>query len=160
MTAIAHRGAIAYYDVLDTIKDILISDVNVNTVTRGDITRVNLNKQDIFPVSHIILNNVTEGGQTLIFNISVLAMDVVDVSKSEATDIFVGNDNEQDIKNTQLNVVNKLVQKLRRSDIRRDGYQVNGTTSIEPFYDRFENEVAGWALTMSVEVMNNIDICV
>ena len=31
------------------------------------------------------------------FNISILAMDIVDESKDEVTDIFVGNDNEQDV---------------------------------------------------------------
>ena len=71
MTALTHRGAIAYYDVMDTLKDLLLADVNVNTVTRGDITQVNLNKADIFPLSHIMLNNVAEDGQTMTFSFSI-----------------------------------------------------------------------------------------
>lgn len=159
MTALTHRGAIAYYDVMDTLKDLLLADVNVNTVTRGDITQVNLNKADIFPLSHIMLNNVTEDGQTMTFSFSVLAMDIVDINKEETTDIFRGNNNEMDVLNTQLAVLNKFIQKLRKGTTHREGYQVEGSTSLDAFKDRFENELAGWSVSFSLVVMNNIDIC-
>lgn len=159
MTAITHRGAIAYYDVMDTLKDLLLADVNVNTVTRGDITQVNLNKADIFPLCHMMLNGVTEDGQTMTFNLSILAMDIVDFSKEETTDIFRGNNNEMDVLNTQLAVLNKFIQKLRKGDTYRDGYQVEGSVNLEAFKDRFENVLAGWSATFSLVVMNNIDIC-
>jgi hypothetical protein len=86
-------------------------------------------------------------------------MDIVDVSKEETVDIFVGNNNEQDILNTQLAVLNKLVQVLRGGDLNRDLYQLDGTPNFEPFYDRFENEVAGWALTFDIIIPNDISIC-
>ena len=159
MTAITHRGAIAYYDVMETLKDLLLTDVNVNTVTRGDITQVNLNKQDIFPLCHIMLNNVTENGQTMTFNFSILAMDLVDINKEETEDIYRGNNNEMDVLNTQLAVLNKFIQNLRKGTTHRDGYQVEGTASLDAFKDRFENELAGWSVTFSLVVMNNIDIC-
>ena len=103
----SQQGIRGFYQLTQTIKDQLLADVNVNTVTIGDIYDVNLNKQDIFPLSHIIVNNVLQQEQTLTFNISVLAMDIVDQSKTETTDIFTGNNNEQDILNTQLSVLNK-----------------------------------------------------
>ena len=43
-----------FYQVTETIKNQLLSDVNVNTVTTGDITKIDLSKQTIFPLSHII----------------------------------------------------------------------------------------------------------
>jgi hypothetical protein len=159
MTAITHRGAIAYYDVMTTLKDILLTDVNVNTVTQGDITKVNLNKQDIFPLCHMILSNVSENGQTLSFNFNILAMDIVDESKEATTNIFRGNDNEMDVLNTQLAVLNKFLQILRKGQTYREGYQVEGAANLEPFSDRFENQVSGWALNFTLVVMNNIDIC-
>jgi len=159
MTAITHRGAIAYYDVMETLKDLLLADVNVNTVTRGDITQVNLNKADMFPLSHIMLNNVSENGQTMTFSLSILAMDIVDFSKEETTDIFRGNNNEMDVLNTQLAVLNKFIQKLRKGTTHREGYQVDGSVTLDAFKDRFENELAGWSATFSLIVMNNIDIC-
>jgi hypothetical protein len=148
-----------FYQVTETIKNQLLSDVNVNTVTTGDITRIDLAKQTMYPLSHIIVNNVSNDDNVLRFSLSVLAMDIVDVSKEEVVDIFVGNNNEQDILNTQLVVLNKLVQVLRGGTLYQDLYQLDGSPNFEPFYDRFENEVAGWALTLDVLIPNEIDIC-
>ena len=148
-----------FYQVTETIKDQLLADVNVNTVTSGDITRIDLSKQTIFPLSHLMVNNVTNEDNVLRFSLSVLAMDIVNVSQEPVIDVFTGNNNEQDILNTQLAVLNKLVQVLRGGDLHQNKYQLDGSPSLEPFYDRFENEMAGWALTFDVLVNNDIDIC-
>ena len=148
-----------FYQVTEVIKNQLLADVNVNTVTSGDITRIDLSKQTIFPLSHIIVNNVTNEDNVLRFSLSVLAMDVVNVSQEPVIDVFTGNNNEQDILNTQLAVLNKLVQVLRGGDLHQNKYQLDGSPGFEPFYDRFENEMAGWALTFDVLVNNDIDIC-
>ena len=121
--------------------------------------RGNLNKQDIFPLAHIIINSVSDEEQVLRFNISVLACDIVDQSKSLTVDRFRGNNNEQDILNTQLAVLNKLIQKLRMGQLYQDKYQLDGNPTLEPFYDRFENQLAGWTATMSVLIYNDIYIC-
>lgn len=155
----ANTGIRGFYLLTDKIKEELQSDDNVNTVTYGDITQVDLDKQTIFPLSHMIVNNVSSGENTLTFNISILAMDIVDFSKDEVSDTFVGNNNEQDVFNTQLAVLNKLIQKLRIGSLYVDMYQVLGEVSIEPFRDRFENELAGWTATFDVMIQNDIDVC-
>jgi len=156
MSNIGVRG---FYLITDTIKDNLLNDDNVNTVTTGDITKIDLAKQTIYPLSHIIVNNVTQEEQVLRFNISVICMDIVDQSKDEVTDIFVGNDNEHDILNTQLAVLNKLIELLRSGTLYQNKYQLDGSVNCEPFYDRFENEVAGWVGTMDILIDNDINIC-
>jgi len=148
-----------FYRVLDTLKTSLQDDVNCNTVTYGDITQVDLNKQTIFPLSHIIVNSATSGENTITFNISVLAMDIVDIRKDEVTDIFEGNNNEQDILNTQLSVLNKVIQNLRIGNLYADGYQILGDVTLEPFRDRFENQIAGWTATMDVIIGNDVNVC-
>jgi len=155
----SQTGIRGFYLLTETIEAQLLSDVNVNTVTTGDIYDIDLSKQSIFPLSHIIINNVTAEESVLRFNISVLSMDVVDESKDKTTDIFRGNNNEQDILNTQLGVLNKLVMVLRKGDLYSNQYALDGDASLEPFYDRFENKVAGWTATMDVLVANDITIC-
>ena len=148
----SNQGVRGFYQLTETIKKELLADINVNTVTTGDITDVNLNKQDIFPLSHIIVNNVVVNEQTLDFNISVLACDIVNQSKLETEDIFTGNNDVQNILNTQLAVLNRLTQRLRMG-------QLNGSPSLSPFYDRFENQLAGWTATMDIQIYNDIYIC-
>ena len=75
------QGIRGFYQLTETIKDQLLNDVNTNTVTTGDITEIDLSKQTIFPLAHIIVNNVTTQEQVLLFNITVMAMDIVNQSK-------------------------------------------------------------------------------
>lgn len=148
-----------FYNVTDKLKDTLLAEPFVNTVTFGSLDDVDLNKQTIFPLSHIIVNNTTVGTKTLTFNISILSMDIVDISKDEVEDIFVGNDNEQDVLNTQLALQTRVINTLQRGDLYTDLYQVQGDVSCEPFVDRFENKLAGWAATFDVVVQNDMTIC-
>jgi hypothetical protein len=155
----SNQGVRGYYQLTETIKEQLLADVNVNTVTTGDITDVNLSKQDIFPLSHIIVNNVTVNEQTLDFNISILACDIVNQSKLQTTDIFTDNNDIQNILNNQLAVLNRLIQRLRMGQLHTDMYQLNGSPSLTPFYDRFDNQLAGWTATMDIQIYNDIYIC-
>ena len=148
-----------FYNITDKIKDTLAAEPFVNTVTYGSLDDVDLNKQTIFPLSHLIVNNCSVANNTLTFNISVLAMDVVDESKEEVEDDFVGNDNEQDVMNTQLAVLNRLIAILQRGDVYTDKFQVVGAVGCEPFVDRFENKLAGWVATFDVIVENDMTIC-
>ena len=154
-----NTGIRGFYLLTEAIEQQLLSDVNVNTVTTGDIYEIDTSKQSIFPLCHIIINNVTADESVLTFNVSVLAMDVVDESKEKTTDIFRGNNNEQDVLNTQLQVVNKLIQVLRKGNLYNDQYQLDGNANCEPFYERFENKLAGWSATFNVFVNNDITIC-
>jgi hypothetical protein len=155
----SNQGVRGFYQLTETIKEELLQDVNVNTVTTGDITDVNLSKQDIFPLGHIIINSVVVNEQTLDFNISILACDIVNESKLPTEDIFVGNNDVQNILNTQLAVLNRLIQRLRMGQLHTDMYQLSGSPSLNPFYDRFENQLAGWTATMDIQIYNDIYIC-
>ena len=155
----SNQGVRGYYQLTSTIEEQLLLDVNNNTVSIGDISKVNLNKQDIFPLAHMIVNSVSAEEQVLRFNISILACDIVDQSKDVTTDRFTGNDNEQDILNTQLLVLNKLIQKLRMGTLHQDMYQLEGNPNLTPFQDRFENQLAGWSADITILIYNDIYIC-
>lgn len=147
-----------YYNILTTIKEQLDQDDFVNTVTEGDIFEIDLSKQTIFPLSHIMVNNVTRESSVLRFNVTVMCMDIVDKSKEETTDIFRGNDNEQDVLNTQLAVVLRMLEIFDRGENVRT-FRIDGDPTIEPFTERFENYLAGWAVTFDVLIPNDMTIC-
>ena len=88
-----------------------------------------------------------------------MCMDVVDQSKDEVTDVFRGNNNEQDIINTQLAVANKLVGLLGKGTLYQNKYQLDGDASCEFFYERLENQMAGVACTFNVLITNDINVC-
>lgn len=155
----SNQGIRGYYQLTEKIREQLKLNPHTNTISIGDISQVNLNKQDIFPLAHMIVNSVIAEENVLRFNVSILACDIVDQSKDETTVRFTGNDNEQDILNTQLAVLNTLTQRLRKGTLHQDMYQLSGNPTLTPFHDRFENQLAGWSATLEILIYNDINIC-
>jgi hypothetical protein len=138
------------YRIIKEIKDVLLAEPFVNTVTEGDIFEIDLNKQTMFPLSHIIINQATHQGNVLSFNITVLLMDIIN-QKDDS--------NKVDIWNTQLLLATRVLNRLNRADIASDFWELTGQPTYEPFTERFENDLAGWAVTFDVLVRNDITIC-
>jgi hypothetical protein len=85
-------------------------------------------------------------------------MDIVDYSKELTTDIFVGNDNTQDILNEQLIVQSRLIKSIATGDL-SEYLELLGEATSEPFSDRFEHTLAGWTLTFDVVIPNEMSVC-
>lgn len=148
------------YELLDRLKDKLRENPNVFTVTFGDLTEVDLNKTTIFPLSHFNITNVTYNNNVINFSIQFLAIDIVDYNKDAVSgDSFYGNDNLQDVYNTQLQVLSYAIEHFRRGDLFDNKLQLIGSPSAQPFKDRFENELAGWGATIEVAMPNETSIC-
>lgn len=148
-----------YYNLLNKLQTHFNADAIVNTVTQGDIFKVDLNKQTIFPLVHIMVNNCTLDASTVTWNVSIIAMDIVDISKDATTDIFTGNDNETDVLNTQHAVLNRAYEIIKHGSLAYDLFMVEGTASLEPFTERFENLLAGWTMTFDIVTPNEMTIC-
>jgi hypothetical protein len=152
-----------FYDITTKLKDTLEANSQVNVVTTGDVYDVDLNKQTIFPLSHIMVNQATFEGQVVRMSISLICMDVVDETKENPrlqAEPFFGTSNVQDILNTQLAVINDVVEELRRGQLYSDLYQLDGNPTCLPFTERFENLLAGWTATFDVLLSNTeISIC-
>jgi hypothetical protein len=148
-----------YYYIINSIKEYLASTGLINTITVGDIYKVDLAKQTLFPLSHIIANNAQLSDNTITLNISILFMDIVDESKIGVVNIFDSNDNELDVLNTQLTIANRFASEFLRGDLYSQNIQIIGVPNAEPFVDRFENKLAGWTLTFDLVIPNDMTIC-
>tara|TARA_R100001460_G_scaffold35587_1_gene68440 strand:- start:848 stop:1300 length:453 start_codon:yes stop_codon:yes gene_type:complete len=148
-----------YFDIIDKLKAHFEADELVSTVTQGDIFEVDLSKQTIFPLVHLIVNTASFEGNVVRYNISILAMDIVDITKDETTSKFDGNDNELYILNTQLQVLNRCYELLRRGDLYSDKFQIDSQPTCEPFTERFENKLAGWTMTCDILIPSDMTIC-
>jgi hypothetical protein len=144
------------YTVLDKLRLKLKENGITNTVTFGDILEVDLDKTTIYPLTHITLGNVVFSPHIITTTIQLFCLDIVDKT-NELTDddIFYGNDNLQDILNTQLQVVNDIQQELRRGGLFDDNLQLTADITASPFMDNFENQLAGWAVTINIEMPNS-----
>jgi len=149
------------YTILDKLKEILRANGITKTVTFGDLTQVDLNKTTMFPLTHIFFGNVTFSDHIMSASVRILCLDVVDITKEKQTeDMAFGNDNLQDVLNTQLQVVNDIQQEMRRGNSFSDNFQVTSDIVAEPFQDNFENQLAGWGVTINIQVpTNELSLC-
>lgn len=148
-----------YYKLTTKIKDTLLNDVNVNTVTKGDIFDIDLTKKTIYPLSHLQVDNVTFTDNTVTYSISVFCMDILDKSKEHTVDNFRGNNNEDDVLNTQLAVAMRLVKEMTSGTLLGELFHLEGEPTCEPFTERFEHDLAGWALNLNVVIPNGMLSC-
>ena len=94
------------------------------------------------------------------FKTYVIKQARTNLTKDDVTDIFKGNDNEDDVLNTTLSILNRTFERIRRGDIYDLGYEVlDDTASCEPFVDRFIDAVAGWTMTFDILAPNEMTIC-
>jgi hypothetical protein len=148
-----------FYTAIDKLKTHLDNDALVNSVSEGDIFQVDLAKQTIFPLVHIMVNSCTFEVNVLRFNISLIAMDLVDISKNENTNVYLGNDNTQDALNSTLAILNRAYDIMLHGSLAYDLFQIDGNPNCEPFTERFENLLSGWTMTFDVLVPNEMTIC-
>ena len=148
-----------FYTAIDKLKTHFDNDALVNSVSEGDIFQVDLAKQTIFPLVHIMVNNCSFEVNVLRFNISLIAMDLVDISKTENTSVYLGNDNTQDALNSTLAILNRAYDIMLHGSLAYDLFQIDGNPNCEPFTERFENLLSGWTMTFDVLVPNEMTIC-
>ena len=149
----------SFYNIIDKIKEVVSAEPFNNEITFGDIADIDLKKQSLFPLAHIMVNNMNIEEQHVTFNITLFLMDLVDISNEPDTTLFLGNDNRQDILNTQAALATRVIRVLQKSDLYKDQFQLIGTASCEPFTERFDNMLAGWAITFDVGAKDEMTYC-
>lgn len=153
------RGVEAIYRVIDAIKVELDSNPFCNKVTLGEMTEVDLAKQTIFPLANITMDNVTHSENSLTFQITVINVDIVDISKDVPENDIYGNDNLIYIWTNQLYVINRLIARLRESSINDYIWQLDGDIQSDFINKEMENMLAGYSTTFNVTVPNDISKC-
>jgi len=141
----------SYFKILDTLRAQLQATNLIATITDGQISDIDLAKQTIFPLAHIIINSASIEGKMQRFNITVLAMDILD--SKEKYDL------EPSIMNAMLQALNRVHDIMKRGDLNPDYIMMDGDATLEPFTDRFENKLAGWAMTFDVIMVSDMTIC-
>lgn len=149
------------YNTINEVVGFLNSNPLVSSVTFGELSDVDLNKQTIFPLAHVIVNQASFEGDrlnTVTMQVTVLVMDVVDISKENPRDEpipYYGTDNLLDVLNQCLAVQNQLASSMSRGSLNTGFYQlVDTAVSSTPFFDRFENNLAGWEATYNIATKN------
>ena len=132
---------------MSKLEEELLKSPFVKTVTFGDISQVDLRKQTIFPLSHIIMNNVVQSGQVITYNMTILLNGYNRYKQSfSSRRVYWKYRRNGYFKYSAPGVGNRLVEQMRSGTLFNDMYQVSTDVTFEPFFDSFENELVGWSL--------------
>jgi hypothetical protein len=68
-------------------------------------------------------------------------------------------DNETDALNAMHSVLIRAYKLMKAGNLWDDKVVIEDTATLEPFSERFENNLAGWAMTFDIVVPNEMTIC-
>jgi hypothetical protein len=106
-----------------------------------------------------MVNSSTAEEFVIRYNVTIMAMDIVDITKENDTDLFYGMDNETDALNAMHSVLIRAYKLMKSGSIWDQKVQIEEAVTLEPFAERFENNLAGWAMTFDLVVPNEMTIC-
>lgn len=149
----------SFYNIIDSIKQVVTAEPFSHEVTFGDIADIDLKKQSLFPLTHVMINSATINNNYVTFSVTIFFMDLVDISNEQVTDLYRGNDNRQDILNTQLALATRVMRVLQKGDLYRDKFELINPANCEPFTERFDNMLAGWAVSFDVGTKDEMTYC-
>lgn len=147
-----------YSNVIDSIKCIGDSLHNIKTVTTGDLFEVDLEKNTLYPLLHLITEDVTVAMSTQTFNIRIFVMDLVEPDLS----------NEQDVQSDTYQTIVDIIGLLKHGEIlygyntvagEEQRYFIDDSFTVEPFTERFSSNVTGWTCSMPIIVESVLDTC-
>lgn len=156
---------VTFYQVTQFFNKIALSHPNIETFTIGEISEVDLAKQSIFPLLHLVPNTVTINQQMMDYNIDLVFLDrimeVIPLSTgkyNEITKNYKTVTNLHDVWNTGLLALNDIYAYIARNG-QANNFIITTDGVCTPFQQTFDNLLAGWSMNVVVSVPNSVDAC-
>ena len=146
-------NTITYNQILQKFEDVITANKFIKTFVAGDIYEIDL-KETTYMYAHLSIENAAFDNAQLTYSFRLYIMDIVDKSEN----------NENDVLSDTLQVINDVVNEFRNGSTTfglatMQNYQIQDNITCEPFTERFDNEVAGWAAYIEVTVINHFNAC-
>jgi len=136
-----------YYTIVELIKTSLTAK-GFKVVTYGNTIDIDLDRQTIYPYAHVIPSTANMESQVTNIDFEVIGCDLVDFSKAEVTNDYLGNTNIQDVHQDILARLQSFYKVMDATEY------VFSNASFDSFTERFKNVLAGWTLSFTVEIQN------
>jgi hypothetical protein len=151
-----------YYQLCEAIQTAATNASYINTTTWGNIFDVDMRKMTLFPLCHVLIGQAEVQERTVIYDVDILVMDVVDYSKQDPNVdpySYEGVAMKQDIYHRALFSAQEMIASMRRGVLYTDGFRLVNDPVCEPIDEDFENTLCGWKMTLQIETPNPTIIC-
>ena len=159
-----------YNNAIDTLKELGVQHEQIATTTTGDIWKIDLAKNTLFPLFHVNPINVTTGQSSLVYHFQLFVMDLVSEKENWTEANFQSADylsNEQEVMSSCLQICTDIIGMMRHSkwqgagelDINDPVYFTQGEYTLDPFQERFDELLTGWVFQIGIVVENDFQAC-
>ena len=129
----------------------------VQKTTFGDIFEIDIDQNQLFPITHLSIEGADYSKHELTYRFRLYAMDLVNKDES----------NENDVLSDTLQFIGDYISQLKHGfstlgvsyDMEND-FRLSDNISCEPFTERFDSQVTGWAANFNITVSFNASACV
>lgn len=138
-----------YKNIIEKFKDICERHKMINSFNSGDIYDVNFddeNKAPIYPYVHLVPQPSTMNESELLLSFNMIIMDMVDVEFQ----------NHHDIQSDCIQMGQDIIFEFK--GLSQENYIID-PISFSLFTERFNDEVSGVNLGITLSVPQNINIC-
>lgn len=142
----------SFIDVIRELRDIALTLPNVTTVTFGSPYEIDLKRQSLYPLMHIVPTPSTFEGAVNQWRFDITLMDMIDWNKDDLNsfgDPFIGQSNEMFVLANTAQQLQIFIDKLSRSET-FGRIQAERSVPAEPFVDDTENSCAGWTISVVI----------
>tara|TARA_R110000824_G_scaffold33842_1_gene108101 strand:+ start:1722 stop:2264 length:543 start_codon:yes stop_codon:yes gene_type:complete len=162
-----------YNNAINTLKQLGAEHHQIHTTTTGDIWKIDLSNNILFPLFHINPVNVITGPSSLTYNFQLFVMDAVTEREDWTEANFQSADylsNEQEVMSSCLQICTDIIGMFRHSkwqasststplDIDAPVYFTAGEYTLEPFQERFDDLLTGFVFQVGIVVENDFQTC-
>jgi hypothetical protein len=135
-------------NVITNLRAIADAHKQINSFGFGDVWEINTSGDIVYPQMFAVLEPVTIGNNIETVNFTLLFMDRV--KKGEV--------NEQEVLSDQLEIAKDVIAQLKYQSY--DWDFATGTVTLTDFTERFEDDVSGFSMNVSLELPFNANRCV
>lgn len=136
----------------------------IEQVSQGPLSNFDDIQYPTYPVGNIMILNATFTPSTTIYEVQLIVADKIknknnesEGERNEQVVPYYGVDDTVDIHANTLSVLNDLLSFTQYSV---EAFNIEGDITLEPFADRFNNGLAGWAATFSLVTHNDRPRCI
>ena len=132
----------------ELLEGIATAHQQINSYGIGDLYDLVANGAVTYPLMFTVINPGQIQGKQMSLNLSLLFMDLVHKDQR----------NELEVLSDQLQIATDVVAQLR-APLYEDWFLVNESVSFEDFTERFNDEVAGYKIDITLNLSEQFNLC-
>jgi hypothetical protein len=130
------------------LEEIASRHQQINEFGFGDVWEFGAKKSYIFPVMFAVPQPAVVNDKIIDLNFNIIFMDLVNK----------GEGNETEVLSDMLQVALDVRAWLLNDDF-ADDFIVEASSSLQPFTERFDEEVTGWVMALKIKIVDIKDRC-